>query len=84
MLNRVPIEELKPLCGGTRARMTATLRSWGLTALPDIDGWPIVLRHDLERGEGLGDGLRVGWRACGHVPRSAAHGPHEHDRGRVF
>ena len=53
MINRVPIEELKPICGGSRARMTATLRSWGLPALPDIDGWPIVLRADLERVLGM-------------------------------
>lgn len=49
MIGRVPIEELKPVCGRSRERMTATLRSWGLPALPDIDGWPIVLRADLER-----------------------------------
>ena len=49
MIGRVPIEELKPLAGRSRAKMIETLRSWGLPAKTDIDGWPIVLRADLER-----------------------------------
>ena len=59
LLNRVPIEELKPIAGRSRRKMTTTLRAWGLPALPDIDGWPIVLRSDLERVHGLPEASRT-------------------------
>ncbi len=53
LLNRVPIEELQSIAGRSRRKMTRTLRAWGLPALPDVDGWPIVLRADLERVHGI-------------------------------
>lgn len=53
LLNRVPIEELQSIAGRSRRKMTRTLREWGLPALPDVDGWPIVLRPDLERVHGI-------------------------------
>ena len=58
MIDRVPVDDLKTLAGKSRAKMTATLRSWGLPAVPDIDGWPIVLRADLERVVGLPEPAR--------------------------
>lgn len=62
VINRVPIEELKSICGGSRARMMATLHSWGLPALPDIDGCPIVLRADLERVLRMPSASRPIWK----------------------
>lgn len=53
MIDRVPVDDLKSIAGKSRAKMTATLRSWGLPAVPDVDGWPIVLRPDLERALGI-------------------------------
>lgn len=33
----------------TKAKLTAILRSYGLPAVPDALGWPIVLADDLRR-----------------------------------
>lgn len=49
-ITRVPHRKLGELLGThTKAGQTALLRSYGLPALPDALGWPIVLEDDLRR-----------------------------------
>lgn len=48
MIDRVPVAKLKDLLGAhTKAGLTKILQGFGLPALPDALGWPIVLEEDL-------------------------------------
>ena len=50
MIDRVPPEKLRELFScRSKAKLTDMLRDYGLPALPDALGWPIVLPDDLER-----------------------------------